>query len=379
MRKKSILKLAGVLLIAIAMVSSSIAIANTSEQSLQTMCKNPQTEIKQSQNKEIGQLGPIIWDNGDTTAASSAYSSQNDTCYPFVSQVADDFHFEEDQEVWDVHWYGTFWGDGEVDPCPFWIFFYKDDGTGGQPTGAGMPDPASTAIAAYFFPAVTGYPLDANGFHAYKVDLPDPFLAYACEKYWIAIQAVFCFPPQWGWANTGSIQLASAVQGFPLLNMPFWTPIDPELDMAFQLTGKPEPCEELECEGSIYWNEEGVPAGSTQRAQFMVMNVACDCSVLCWEIIKWPEWGTWTFNPPSGTIHAPGSVVVDVSCVIPPDAWDEELTGEIIVKNCQDPDEICIIPVYCKVPKAYESTSFIQLFFERFPNAFPIIQKLLGM
>jgi hypothetical protein len=381
MRKKNILKAAGVLLIAIAMVFSSIAIANTNEKDLQTMYTNPQNEIKQTQTKEIGTLeGPIIWDNGGTLADSNLYSSQNDTCYPFVSQVADDFHFEEDTDVYDVHWFGGFWGGDPFDPVDFWIFFYKDDGSGSQPTGAGMPDPAPTAIAAYYFRGVTGLPLDPNGFYSYGVDLDPPFHAAGCEKYWIAIQAVFCFPPQWGWANTNGIKLASAVQGFPVLNMPFWTRVDPEVDMAWYLTGKPEPCEELACEGEIYWNQEGVPPGSTQRAQIKVANVGCDCSVLCWEIIRWPAWGNWTFNPPSGTIHAPGSVIVDVSCQIP-NTHETEFYGNITIKNCQDPDEICIIPVYCKTPKVkeYNTITFLQMIFERFPNAFPILRQLLGM
>jgi hypothetical protein len=383
MRKKNILKAAGVLLIAIAMLSSSIAIANTNEKELQTMISNPQNEIKESQTKEIRLLeGPIIWDNGGTTQDSNGYSSQLERSYPFVSQCADDFLFEEDTDVYDVHWFGVFWNGppDEVDPCAFNIYFYKDNGSGFEPTGGGMADPAPTAIATYNFAAVTGYPLDPNGFYSYSVDLDPPFHAVGGEKYWIAIQAEFTFPPQWGWCTTNAIRLMPAVQGFPLLGITFWTMIDPETDLAWYLTGKPEPCEELGCEGELYWNEEGVPPGSTQRGQFKVANVGCDCSVLCWEIIDWPDWGNWTFIPPSGSLHAPDSVIVDVSVVAPP--YNETAyTGKIIVKNCQDPDEICTIPVYLKTPKTkeYNRLPFLQMLFERFPNAFPILRQLLGM
>jgi hypothetical protein len=260
---------AGVMLIAIALVFSSIAIADTKEIELETMSTENTNIVQQTNIKQVNpQRGPIIWDNGGTTATSSLYSSQNDTCYPFVSQVADDFHFDEDTEVWDVHWYGGFWGGDPFDPCDFWIFFYNDDGSGTQPTGAGMADPAPTAIAAYFFPGVTGMPLDPNGFYSYEVNLDPPFFAEACKKYWIAIQAVFCFPPQWGWANTDGIQLAPATQGFPVLNLPFWTNIDPEVDMAYYLTGEEgcDPCINVEKYAWDKNNQEWVDADDEATA-----------------------------------------------------------------------------------------------------------------
>jgi uncharacterized repeat protein (TIGR01451 family) len=260
---------AGVLFIAIFLVLSSIAIADTKDIELETMSTTHTNEIQPSHEKVVkSQDGPIIWDNGGTTASSNLYSSQNDTCYPFVSQVADDFHFEEVTPIHDVHWFGGFWGGDPFDPCDFWIFFYKDDGTGSQPTGAGMNDPAPTAVAAYFFPGVTGMPLDPNGFYSYKVILDPPFIAEPCEKYWIAIQAAFCFPPQWGWANTGGIQLAPAVQGFPVLGTEFWTPLDPEVDMAWHLTGEEtcEPCIDVE---KYVWdknNQEWIDADTESEA-----------------------------------------------------------------------------------------------------------------
>jgi len=244
--RKNILKGAGVLLIAVVMVFSSIAVANTNEIDLQTMSSKPQYKIKQSQSKEMGKLsGPIIWDNGGTIPNSNLYSSQLDQVYPFVSQVADDFHFEEDTLITDVHWFGGFWGGDPFDPVDFWIYIYADDGTGNAPTGTGMPDPSPTALMSYFYQGVTGMPLDPNGFYSYEVMLDPPFQALGSHKYWIAIQAVFAFPPQWGWANTDQYHLSTAVQGFPILGTLFWTVISPEVDMAWYLTG------EEQCDPSI--------------------------------------------------------------------------------------------------------------------------------
>jgi len=207
----------------------------------------------------------IIWDNGGTTPSSNLYSSQNDTCYPFVSQVADDFIFELDMVITDVHWWGGFWNPppNSVDPTYFYIYFYADDGTGNAPTGAGLPDPAPTALATYYFSGISGLPLDPNGFYEYQVDLNPPFSASANTKYWIAIQEDTCYPPQWGWANTGAIRLHSAVQGFPVLSMPFWTDIDPAVDMAFYLTGAPP--------DSLYWKppyEDYAPSGMPDLSQW---------------------------------------------------------------------------------------------------------------
>jgi hypothetical protein len=185
---------------------------------------------------------PIIWDNGGSVAGSYAFSSQNDAVYPFVSQTADDFMFTQNMLVTDVHWWGEFWNGppDEVEPCDFQIYIYADDGTGTMPTGAGMADPSPTALASYHFTGVSGLPLDANGFYEYDVDLSPSFSAAAGVKYWIAIQADFTYPPQWGWIWTNGIQLHQAMQGFPLLGTPFWTdPSPPGLDMAFYLTGVP--------------------------------------------------------------------------------------------------------------------------------------------
>ena len=159
---------------------------------------------------------PVIWDN--TFTNFSLASSQLDTVYPFDSQLADDFMLDADYNVTDVHWWGGFWNGTPFDPIDFNIYFYADDGTGMAPT---MP---GTELAMYSMNGVSGTFDAAMGADAYDVDLPVPFVAQANTKYWIAIQAVFPFPPQWGWsvAGAGTGNLSTAVQGFPLLGLPYW-------------------------------------------------------------------------------------------------------------------------------------------------------------
>jgi len=65
----------------------------------------------------------IVWDN-DLTAENMG-SAQDDSAYPMLSEMADDFEYSG--VVHDVHWVGGYWNG---DPAPFdWrIRFYKDAG-----------------------------------------------------------------------------------------------------------------------------------------------------------------------------------------------------------------------------------------------------------
>jgi Immune inhibitor A-like, MAM domain len=183
----------------------------------------------------------IIWDNYADDGTGTGLSSQLDVDYPFNSQCTDDFQFSQSKDITGVHWWGIFWnGVTYPNPAEFNVIFYADDGSGTMPTGAGMDDPTSTALAVYNFPAVTGVSYGTNKYE-YDVTLDPAFVAYAYEKYWIAIQAVFPFTGngQWGFATNGANpdQLSGPVQGFPILGTPYWTPTTYG-DHAFQLSGQ---------------------------------------------------------------------------------------------------------------------------------------------
>jgi len=187
--------------------------------------------------KRANDLKKIIWNNGAPTDNWVLLLSQLDEVFPFNSQVADDFIFEGcDTEVLGVRWWGNFWGVGEpIDPVDFNIYFYEDNGTGNTPTGSGMENPESTALKSYFIQDVSG--VNDSGQRFYSVDLPTPFIALQGEKYWLVVQAVFEFPPKWGWVtNDGTVYLSSSVFGCPLLGDPFWTNHEYG-DMAWYLTG----------------------------------------------------------------------------------------------------------------------------------------------
>ena len=181
----------------------------------------------------------IIWDNYGDDGTGVGLSSQLDVEYPFNSQCADDFQFTESMDVDQVHWWGAFWSSGGYpNPCEFNVIFYADEG--GMPTGAGMDNPTSTALAVYNFPAVTGVSYGADKYE-YDVTIDPTFVADAGVKYWIAIQSVFTLSSagQWGWSTNGANpdQFSNPVQGFPLLGTAYWTPTVYG-DHAFQLSGE---------------------------------------------------------------------------------------------------------------------------------------------
>jgi hypothetical protein len=192
-------------------------------------------------------IDSVIWNNYGLTNSSDGMASQWDDSYPFQCQVGDDFLPSSDFYVTGVHWWGCFFN-GELpwpNPSDFNIIFYADDGTGYMPTGAGMEDPTPTALAVYHIPQVNETPVDPdnpfNVWFEYNTSLPAPFSVVADTKYWIAIQANVSWPPQWGWGRNGyenPEQLLGPVQGFPLMQVPYWTDISYGGDMAFILYGR---------------------------------------------------------------------------------------------------------------------------------------------
>ena len=183
--------------------------------------------------------GAMVWDNYPAGPAAGFMSSQLDLVYPFDSQTADDFWGVS--AVNHVQWNGGFWNGSPI-AIPDWnILFYAD--AGGMPTG-GPADPTGTALFHYI---VSGGDVtevgEADGSITYDVDIPDTALS-AGDTYWIAIQPVFAFPPQWGISMAlDSIQGSECMFGFPLLGTDYWTPgsvtFGTPRDMAFRLFPAP--------------------------------------------------------------------------------------------------------------------------------------------
>lgn len=184
----------------------------------------------------------VVYDNGAWNPAGSLTSSQLDGAYPFDSQTADDFNIGgPGANVTGISFVGGYFNG---DPLAagtetFNVFIYAD--AGGAPTG-GPADPSGTALASFTVGGadVSRVSLGLDGFGAenfqYSFDLGGTFVANSGVDYWVAVQGINFFPPQFGWAQTDSQTGALARQGFPLLGADYWA-TEITSDMAFQLHG----------------------------------------------------------------------------------------------------------------------------------------------
>jgi hypothetical protein len=107
-----------------------------------------------------------------------------------------------------------------------------------------------------------------------------------------------------------------------------WVPTDPD----------------LECNGDLFWTN--VQPDSTVNGSFTIENIGGSFSRLDWQIIDYPEWGTWTFTPSEGFDLIPenGELTVEVE-VESPDAENEVFTGEVKIVNINDTGDYCTVVV----------------------------------
>jgi len=140
------------------------------------------------------------------------------------------------------------------------------------------------------------------------------------------------------------------------------------------LPGNPSIGANLDCEGSLNWID--IKAGETVYGNFQLLNIGDHGSFLNWEIEFYPNWGTWSFDPDIGTNLTPENspITVQVS-VVAPDKKDEEFTGCLRIKNCDNSTDWELIPVYLKTLKnrAFNTNSLFLCFLDRAP----LLQKII--
>ena len=131
--------------------------------------------------------------------------------------------------------------------------------------------------------------------------------------------------------------------------------------------------------GVLSWVD--VEPGSTVTGSFTIENVGDPGSEIDWEISEYPDWGTWTFDPESGTGLTPenGPLTIDVEVVAPNDK-DKSFSGYVKIVDIDDNTNSCLIHVTLATPKT--NVIFYQLF-QRFlkdhPLLFPILRYLLEL
>jgi hypothetical protein len=126
--------------------------------------------------------------------------------------------------------------------------------------------------------------------------------------------------------------------------------------------------QDLECTGEISLVD--VQPESTITDSFTVENIGQSGSSLNWEVISYPDWGTWTINPDQGSNLTPedGQVTVDISVAVP-NKRNTDYTGGITVINSDNPSDRCIIPISISTP--YKIT-LIDLIIQFIINHFPV-------
>ena len=197
--RKNILKEAGILLIGVLLIFSSVAVmATTSEKTdLTASSIKIDTPIRNSGPCQL-QDNVILWDNFvlDWTTAYHAQDDPPEEPEQWDSFVADDFMFEEETEVHWVFWqiyYG--YAPGGKDYHYDWnITFFEDDGTGNNP-GDIYEGPITIADADIIKSNPYFNESDAWGCGAHTF-LPDPVTFDADTKYWISIYSTGPIYPQ---------------------------------------------------------------------------------------------------------------------------------------------------------------------------------------
>jgi hypothetical protein len=111
---------------------------------------------------------------------------------------------------------------------------------------------------------------------------------------------------------------------------------------------------DLECGGSLSWSD--IKPEATVHGSFTVSNVGDEYSSLNWRVESYPDWGTWTFEPLSGTGLSPdaGALTVNVS-VVAPDEHKSQFSGQVKVVNIDNASDYEVIPVSLATPAVYQS------------------------
>jgi hypothetical protein len=186
-------------------------------------------------------------------------------------------------------------------------------------------------------------------------DIEQPFDQEEGTIYWLVIQMPYLYPIEMGWKTSKDAFMDAAVWGSPGQWMPIIDPITQQpINFAFVITGK-VPVPDLDCDGSLSWTN--IHAGDTVSGTFQVGNIGDPGSLLNWQVTSWPDWGTWTFAPPSGTGLAAGAwTTVTATCISPKLPYvlqilqNHQYGGNIVVTNTDNVSDNDTVPVSLITP-----------------------------
>lgn len=149
--------------------------------------------------------------------------AQYDSVYPFYAECADDFMYPQFVAPVDgVEWWGNYWQGSPRPPDAFIIRFY------GDVPGPPFSHPGNLLYEESYQDYTEEYDPQYNLYRYYIRLAPGSTFAGEPDTiYWISIQAVLVYYPQWGWAACDEMYWWNdeGVLDFELLGIPRWTPL----------------------------------------------------------------------------------------------------------------------------------------------------------
>ncbi len=257
MKRKNILKEAGVLLIGVLLICTSVAVMATTSNTTKLIA--PFGKINTPiNNVGLGASSNVLWDNWNEnwSGGIAAQHEPPDTPDRLDAFPADDFMFDENTDVYRVFWAGDYFGcnyvGGPKDYHFDWnVTFFEDDGTGNNP-GDVFAGPFTLHDADIGkSEEVINDTMLSNGLWAcaFNAWLPDLVTFNADTKYWITIYGINETFPQTGVArhneSLGGILLHEAKFKSDYFGFPEWTNLsevlgEESMDLNFALLG-PDP------------------------------------------------------------------------------------------------------------------------------------------
>jgi hypothetical protein len=131
---------------------------------------------------------------------------------------------------------------------------------------------------------------------------------------------------------------------------------------------------DLNGHGELSWVD--VEPSSTVTGTITIENVGDAGSLLDWEVASAPEWGTFSFDPESGTGLTPEAspITIDVEVVAPEDQ-NTEFSGTITIVNSEDSSDSITIDVSLVTPVVHSTFhSMLMQFLERLCERFPMLE-----
>jgi len=135
---------------------------------------------------------------------------------------------------------------------------------------------------------------------------------------------------------------------------------------------------DLHGQGILYWSS--TMAGATVNGSFTIENVGAPGSEIDWEVIVWPAWGDWSFDPISGEGLSPesGPLTINVS-VKAPNSINKYFIGFIKVTDVNSSINSCLIHVSLSTKITRNIIFYLKPLFQRYLYDLPFLRYLLNL